>query len=169
MLSNLNIISGGRSLLTWMVKVWKWSERVIELSGDPNYRLAIMQMLLQRDHSASAARELRRWAERRHKNLSFIIVFNYLHNDRAGIPAAHWGPLCKLISGGYAGQGLYFCFLADIQLNFAFMLMPFFPLFSLSLLAIFPAPLNVSNRCSLTWRCQGLAIQLQSLTPPVQP
>jgi len=23
------------------------------------------------------------------KNLPFIIVFNYLHNDRAGIPAAH--------------------------------------------------------------------------------
>lgn len=79
MLSNLNIISRGKSLLTWMVKVWKWSERVIELSGDPNYRLAIMQMLLQRDHSASAAPELWLRLERRHKkpslSLLFLIIF----------------------------------------------------------------------------------------------
>lgn len=57
---------------------------------DPNYRLAIMQMLLQRDHFTSAAQELWLWLELRHKKTPnlFIIVFNYLPNDRAGIPAA---------------------------------------------------------------------------------
>lgn len=55
---------------------------------DPNYRLAIMQILLQRDHSTSAALEL--WLERRHKKpQTFHFFFNYLPNDRAGIPAAH--------------------------------------------------------------------------------
>lgn len=58
----------------------------------------------------------------------FIIVFNYLPNDRAGIPAAHWGPLCEPISRGCAGQSPYFlpsrglsaefCFHADAFLSY---------------------------------------------------
>lgn len=119
MLSNLHIISRGRRLLTWMVKVWNWSERVIELSGDPSYRLAIMQTLLQRDHSAAVAQELR--VKLRHKkNLPFIIVFNYLHNNSAGIPAAHWGPLCEPISRGDVSQSLYFLPSGGLSAEFHF-------------------------------------------------
>lgn len=97
-----------------------------------------MQMLLQRDRSASAARELWQWAERRHKNLSFIIVFNYLHNDRAGIPAAHWGPLCKLISRGYAGQGLYFLLSGGYSAEFRFHANAFLSYFLLIFAGYFP-------------------------------
>lgn len=49
--------------------------RVIELSGDPNYRLAVMQMLLQRDHSASAAQELCVCLVRRHRIPPFHYCF----------------------------------------------------------------------------------------------
>lgn len=147
-----------------MVKVWKWSERVIELSGDPNYRLAIMQMLLQRDHSASAAPELWLRLERRHKKPSLSLLFLIIFPTTGLEYLLHTEALCVSPSAEAmrAKARIFFCLLEVFQLNFAFMQMPFFPIYSLSLLAASPAPLNVSNRCSLTWQHQGPATQLRS-------
>lgn len=119
MLSNLHIISRGRRLLTWTVKVWNWSERVIELSGDPSYRLAIMQTLLQRDHSAALAQELR--LKLRHKKTSLSLLFLIICTTTALEYLLHtWGPLCEPISRGDVSQSLYFLPSGGLSAEFHF-------------------------------------------------
>lgn len=163
-LSNLNIISRGRSLLTWMVKVWKWSEShrakwgsQLQISSNANVA-AEGPLSFCSSGAVVTAQAL--------KTFPFIIVFNYLYDDGAGIPAAHWGPLCEPSSRGCAGQSAYFLPSGGLSAEFRFH--ADVCLYSLSSLAISLSSLSISSRCSLTWQHQGSAIQLRTWSSHVE-
>lgn len=94
-------------------------------------------MLLQRDHSASAAQDLWLWLERRHKKPSLPLLFLIIFTMTELEYLLHTEALCVSPSAeATQAKAQIFCLLEVFQPNFAFMQMPFFPIYSLSSLAI---------------------------------